>query len=71
MVKGQLDLFENPRRKVTDVLEEYIDYSDLGRTQAMERDLDVLTDIIDYHSETMIPLLASYLRKETNEQNDS
>ena len=43
MVKGQLDLFENPRRKVTDVLEEYIDYSALGRTQAMERDLDVLT----------------------------
>ena len=67
MVKGQLDLFENPRRKVTDVLEEYIDYSDLGRTQAMERDLDVLTDFIDYYSETMIPLLESYLRKKTNE----
>ena len=67
MVKGQLDLFENPRRKVIDVLEEYIDYSDLGRTQAMERDLDVLTDFIDYYSETMIPLLESYLRKKTNE----
>ena len=67
MVKGQLDLFENPRRKDTDVLEEYIDYSDLGRTQAMERDLDVLTDFIDYYSETMIPLLESYLRKKTNE----
>ena len=67
MVKGQLDLFENPRRKVTDVLEEYIDYSDLGRTQAMERDLDVLTDFIDYYSETMIPLLESYLRNKIDE----
>jgi len=67
MVRGQLDLFENPRRKVIDVLEEYIDYSDLGKTQAMERDLDVLTDFIDYYSETMIPLLTSYLRKKTNE----
>ena len=70
-MKGQLDLFENPRRKVIDVLEEYIDYSDLGKTQAMERDLDVLTDFINHYSETMIPLLASYLRKKTNEQNDS
>ena len=32
MVKGQLDLFENPRRRVVDVLEEHIDYSDLGKT---------------------------------------
>ena len=71
MVKGQLDLFENPRKKVIDILEQYIDYSDLGKTQAMERDLDVLTDFIDYYSETMIPLLSSYLRKKTNEQSDS
>ena len=71
MVKGQLDLFENPRREVIDILEKYIDYSDLGKTQAMERDLDVLTDFIDYYSETMIPLLESYLRKKINEQSDS
>jgi hypothetical protein len=71
MVKGQLDLFENPRRRVVDVLEEHIDYSDLGKTQAMERDLDILTDFIDHYSQTMIPLLESYLRKKINEQNDS
>ena len=71
MVKGQLDLFENPRKKVIDILEQHIDYSDLGKTQAMERDLDVLTDFIDHYSETMIPLLESYLRKKINEQSDS
>jgi len=60
---GQLELFDDPRRKVTDVLEEYVDYSDLGKTQAMERDLDVLTDFIDEYGETMIPLLDNYLRK--------
>jgi len=58
----QLSLFTDPHRKVTDVLEEYIDYSDLGRTEAMERDLNVLTDFIDAYGETMIPLLESYLR---------
>tara|TARA_R100001244_G_scaffold9899_1_gene11951 strand:+ start:353 stop:565 length:213 start_codon:yes stop_codon:yes gene_type:complete len=70
-MKGQLELFENHSIKVTDVLEKHIDYSNLGRTQAMERDLDVLTDFIDHYRETMIPLLESYLRKKTNEQNDS
>ena len=70
-MKGQLELFENHSIKVADVLEKHIDYSNLGRTQAMERDLDVLTDFIDYYSETMIPLLESYLRKKTNERNDS
>jgi hypothetical protein len=68
MVKGQLNLFENPRRRVVDVLEEYIDYSDLGKTQSMERDLDVLTDFIDEYGETMIPLFESYLRKKSNEE---
>ena len=67
----QLSLFTDPYRKVVEVLEEYIDYSDLGRTEAMERDLNVLTDFIDAYGETMIPLLESYLRKKTNEQNDS
>jgi len=66
MVKGQLNLFENPRRRVVDVLEEYIDYSDLGKTQSMERDLDVLTDFIDEYGETMIPLFESYLRKKSD-----
>ena len=70
-MKGQLELFDNPRRKVVDVLEDHIDYSNLGKTQAMERDLDVLTDFIDHYSETMIPLLESYLRKKINEQSDS
>ena len=49
-------------KKVVDVLEEYIDYSDLGKTQAMERDLDVLTDFIDHYGVTMIPLLGSYIK---------
>ena len=62
----QLNLFENPRRKVVNVLEEYIDYSDLGKTQAMEKDLNVLTDFIDYYGETMIPLLDKYLKNTTS-----
>ena len=62
----QLNLFENPRRKVVNVLEKYINYSDLGKTQAMERDLDVLTDFIDYYGETMIPLLDNYLKNTTS-----
>ena len=48
------------------VLEEYINYSDLGKTQAMERDLDVLTDFIDCYGETMIPLLDNYLKNTTS-----
>ena len=67
MVKSQLDLFDNPRRKVVDILEKHIDYSSLGKTQAMERDLDVLTNFIDHYSETMIPLLESYLRNKIDE----
>ena len=62
----QLSLFANPHRKVTDVLEEYIDYSNLGKTQAMERDLNVLTDFIDAYGETMIPLLEVYLRNKSD-----
>tara|TARA_R110002020_G_scaffold263369_2_gene478059 strand:+ start:223 stop:420 length:198 start_codon:yes stop_codon:yes gene_type:complete len=59
---SQLDLFDNPRRTVEDVLEKHVDYSDLGKTQAMERDLDLLIDFINEYSETMIPLLDNYLR---------
>ncbi len=62
----QLSLFVNPDRKVADVLEEYVDYSDLGRTQAMERDLDVLTDFINEYGETMIPLLERHMKEQTN-----
>ena len=59
---SQLDLFDNPRRTVEDVLEKHVDYSDLGKTQAMERDLDLLIDFVNEYSETMIPLLDNYLR---------
>jgi hypothetical protein len=65
-MKGQLNLFGNEERKVEDVLGEYVDYSDLGRTQAMERDLDVLTDFINEYGETMIPLLERYIKENTN-----
>jgi len=63
---GQLDLFDNPRRTVEDVLEKRVDYSNLGRTQAMERDLDLLTDFVNEYGETMIPLLDNYLRNKVN-----
>ena len=59
---SQLDLFDNPRRTVEDVLEKRVDYSNLGRTQAMERDLDLLTDFVNEYGETMIPLFDKYLR---------
>ena len=59
---SQLSLFENPHRTVEDVLEKHIDYSNLGKTRAMERDLDLLTDFINQYSKTMIPLLDNYLR---------
>ena len=59
---SQLDLFDNPRRTVEDVLEKHIDYSNIGKTQSMERDLDLLTDFINQYRETMIPLLDNYLR---------
>jgi len=65
-MKGQLRLFRNEERKVGDVFEKYVDYSDLGRTQAMERDLDILTDFINEYGETMIPLLERYVREKTN-----
>ena len=63
---SQLSLFENPRRTVEDVLEIHIDYSNLGKTQSMERDLDLLTDFINQYSETMIPLLDNYLRNKAD-----
>ena len=63
---SQLDLFDNPRRTVEDVLEKHVDYSDLGKTQAMERDLDLLTDFVNEYGETMIPLLDNYLRNKVN-----
>ena len=59
---SQLDLFDNPRRTVEDVLEKHVDYSDLGKTQAMERDLDLLIDFVNEYGETMIPLFDKYLR---------
>ena len=65
-MKGQLRLFGNEERKVGDVFEEYVDYSDLGKTQAMERDLDILTDFINEYGETMIPLLERYIKEKAN-----
>tara|TARA_Y100000034_G_scaffold128064_1_gene182019 strand:+ start:289 stop:486 length:198 start_codon:yes stop_codon:yes gene_type:complete len=62
---SQLDLFDNPRRTVGDVLEKHVDYSDLGKTQAMERDLDLLIDFVNEYSDTMIPLLDNYLRNKS------
>ena len=64
---GQLSLFENEGRKVVNVLEKYIDYSDLGKTQAMERDLNILEDFINHYGVTMIPLLDSYLKRRARE----
>jgi hypothetical protein len=63
---SQLDLFDNPRRTVEDVLEKHVDYSDLGKTQAMERDLDLLIDFVNEYGETMIPLFDKYLRNKVN-----
>ena len=65
-MKGQLRLFGNEERKVGDVFEKYIDYSDLGRTQAMERELYILTDFINEYGETMIPLLEIYIKEKAN-----
>ena len=62
----QLSLFVNPTRKVEDILGEYVDYSDLGKTRAMERDLNILTDFINHYGETMIPLLERYVKEQTN-----
>ena len=63
---GQMSLFNNPTRKVGNIFDKYIDYSDLGKTQAMERELDVLTDFINKYGETMIPLLERYMKEQTN-----
>ena len=46
--------------------EKYIDYSDLGKTQAMERELYILTDFINEYGETMIPLLERYIKEKAN-----
>jgi len=62
-MKEQLGLFENERSNVANVLEKYVDYSDLGKTRAMERDLNILEDFINHYGETMIPLLDSYLKR--------
>ena len=62
-MQGQLSLFSD--RCVENVLEEYVDYSDLGKTQAMERDLDILTDFINQYGDLMIPLLDGYLKRVT------
>mgnify|MGYP003139576768 CR=1 FL=1 len=62
----QLSLFVNPAKKVEDIFEKYIDYSDLGKTRAMERDLDVLIDFINEYGEVMIPLLERYMKEKAN-----
>ena len=62
-MQGQLNLFKNENERVEELLEEYVDYSDLGKTQAMEKELHILTDFINEYSETMIPLLDTYLRR--------
>ena len=54
-------------KKVVHILEKYIDYSDLGKTQAMERDLNILEDFINHYGVTMIPLLDSYLKRRARE----
>jgi hypothetical protein len=66
LLPKQLSLFVNPTRKVGDIFDKYIDYSDLGKTRAMERELDVLTDFINEYGETMIPLLERYMKEQTN-----
>ena len=60
-MQGQLSLFSD--RSVENVLEEYVDYSDLGKTQAMEQDLNILEDFINHYGTTMIPLLDGYIKK--------
>ena len=63
----QLSLFTNPAKKgVGDIFEKYIDYSDLGKTRAMERELYILTDFINEYGETMIPLLERYVKEKAN-----
>jgi len=58
-------------KKVAHILEEYIDYSDLGKTQAMERELNILEDFINHYGVTMIPLLDGYIKKVVKESHDA
>ena len=66
-MSGQLSLFENESRKVVNVLEKYVDYSDMSKEEAKETDLAILEDFVNYYGVTMIPLLDSYLRRVTRE----
>ena len=65
-MKGQLRLFGNEERKVGDVLEEYVDYSDMSREEASDTDRAILEDFINEHGETMIPLLERYIKEKAN-----
>ena len=65
-MKGQLRLFGNEERKVGDVLEEYIDYSDMSREEASDTDRAILEDFINEYGETMIPLLERYIKEKAN-----
>ena len=65
-MKGQLRLFGNEERKVGDVLEEYVDYSDMSREEASDTDRAILEDFINEHGETMIPLLEISIKENTN-----
>ena len=65
-MKGQLRLFGNEERKVGDVLEEYVDYSDMSREEASDTDRAILEDFINEYGETMIPLLERYIKEKTN-----
>tara|TARA_Y100001951_G_C11247795_1_gene244483 strand:+ start:554 stop:766 length:213 start_codon:yes stop_codon:yes gene_type:complete len=58
-------------KKVVHILEKYIDYSDLGKTQAMERDLHILEDFIDHYGVTMLPLLDGYIKKVMEEERNA
>jgi hypothetical protein len=62
-MQGQLSLFANEDRKVVNVLEEYVDYSDMSKEEAKDTDLAILEDFINYYGETMIPLLDGYIKK--------
>jgi hypothetical protein len=65
-MKGQLRLFGNEERKVGDVLEEYVDYSDMSREEASDTDRAILEDFINEYGETMIPLLERYIKEKAN-----
>ena len=65
-MKGQLRLFGNEERKVGDVLEEYVDYSDMSREEASDTDRAILEDFINEYGDTMIPLLEKYIKEKAN-----